>query len=77
MIGSNNDLQNLSLGFDVVVNGNTVLQNFDIPNQIGTERAVIKSTQINVFGGKGMTIKFNPNNSGKAYLNAIRIVKLK
>lgn len=63
--------------FDVVVNGNTVLQNFDIPNQIGTERAVIKSTQINVFGGKGMTIKFNPNNSGKAYLNAIRIVKLK
>lgn len=61
--------------FDVVVNGNTMLQNFDIPNQIGTERAVIKNTSISVKEGKGISIKFNPSKGGAAYLNAIRIVK--
>ena len=62
--------------FDVVVNGSTVLQNFDIPSQIGSERAIIKSTQINVKEGKGITIKLDASKNGKTYLNAIRIVKI-
>lgn len=62
--------------FDVVINGKTILQNLDIPNQIGTERAIIKSTEINVIDGKGISIKFNANKEGKTYLNAIRIVKI-
>jgi beta-galactosidase len=62
--------------FDVVVNGSTILQNLDIPNQIGSERAIIKSTQINVKEGKGITIRFDASKDGKAYLNAIRIVKI-
>jgi hypothetical protein len=52
-----------------------MLQNFDIPNQIGTERAVIKNTSISVKEGKGISIKFNPSKGGATYLNAIRIVK--
>ena len=62
--------------FDVVVNGSTVLQNLDIPNQIGSETAIIKSTQINVKEGKGITVKFDASKEGKTYLNAIRIVKI-
>jgi beta-galactosidase len=63
--------------FDVVVNGNTMLQDFDIPNQIGTERAVIKNTSVSVKDGKGISIKFNAAKGGATYLNAIRIVKTK
>lgn len=63
--------------FDVVINGSTVFQNLDIPNQIGAERAIIKSTQIRTIDGKGISIKFNASASGKTYLNAIRIVKTK
>lgn len=62
--------------FDVAVNGNRVLQNLDIPIQIGAERAIIKSTQINVNNSKGIAIKFNASKEGKTYLNAIRIVKI-
>lgn len=61
--------------FNVAVNGIIVLQNLDIPNQIGSERAIIKSTQINTKEGKGITIKFDASKDGKTYLNAIRIVK--
>lgn len=63
--------------FDVIVNGNTWLQNYDIPNQIGTERAIIKSTIVEVFEGKGISIKFNSSGKGNTYLNAIRIVKIR
>lgn len=62
--------------FDVAINGNIVLQNFDIPNQIGSERAIIKSTQIDINDGKGIVIKFDASKDGKTYLNAIRIVKI-
>jgi len=62
--------------FDVIVNGNTMLKDFDIPNQIGTERAVIKNTSIRINNGKGISIKFNSNKGGTTYLNAIRIVKI-
>ena len=62
--------------FDVLVNGNTILQDFDIPNQIGTERAVIKNTSVSVKEGKGISIKFKPSKGGTTYLNAIRIVKI-
>jgi beta-galactosidase len=62
--------------FDVAVNGNTILQNLDIPNQIGSERAIIKNTQINIKEGKGITVKFEMSQGGKTYLNAIRIVKI-
>ena len=63
--------------FDVTINGTMMLQNLDIPNQIGTERAIIKSTQIAVSEGKGISIKFRSSGDGKAYLNAIRIVKIR
>jgi hypothetical protein len=53
-----------------------MVQYLDIPNQIGSERAIIKSTSISVKEGKGIAVKFGPNMDGKAYLNAIRIVKI-
>ena len=53
-----------------------MVQYLDIPNQIGSERAIIKSTSINVKEGKGITVKFGPSKDGKIYWNAIRIVKI-
>jgi len=62
--------------FDVFVNGNKFLQNFDVPNQIGAERSIIKKVQVNASSGKGISIKFEPTEGGKTYLNSIRIVKI-
>lgn len=61
--------------FDVSINGQLFLKNFDIPTQIGTERAVIKQFQLTVKDGKGITIHFDTSIENMAYLNAIRIVK--
>lgn len=63
--------------FNVSVNDKVLLQNFDISKQIGSEKAIIKKTQVEVTGNKGITIKLEPITGGKTYLNAIRIVKIK
>jgi hypothetical protein len=52
-----------------------MVQYLNIPNQIGSERAIIKSTSINIKEAKIITVKFRPNKDGKTYLNAIKIVK--
>lgn len=60
--------------FNVKVNKKMFLENFDIPQQIGYRRAIIKKTEITTTNGQGIHISFEP--IGKPYLNAIRIVKL-
>lgn len=60
--------------FDVIINGKEFLKDFNIPQQIGAERAIIKKAYISVCAGEGLNIHFN--STGKSYLNAIRIVRL-
>ncbi len=61
--------------FDVVINDSTVLENFDIPNQVGTQRAIVKKFLVDVFDANGITIEFKPK-KGKTILNAIKILKV-
>ncbi len=60
--------------FDVAVNGDTVLKDFDIAREYGPERAVIKKVSVTVSGGKGLSIDFIPI-KGEPVLNAIRIYR--
>ena len=60
--------------FDVVVNNNTALSDYDLANEAGAERAVVKKISVSVTGGQGLEIKFIPK-KGETILNAIRIYK--
>lgn len=60
--------------FDVDINGTKVLDKFNIAQECGAERAVIKKFTISVTDGKGLDIRFTPQ-SGKTVLNAVRIYR--
>lgn len=60
--------------FDVSVNGDKVLDNFDLTKEVGAQRAVVKKFSVSVTGGKGLTVQFTPV-KGEPVLNAIRIYK--
>lgn len=60
--------------FDVYINAEKVLDQFDIPNSVGTERAIVKKILIDVNDNQGLNIRFVPI-EGKTILNAIRIFK--
>lgn len=62
--------------FNVSMNNDLILQDFDISNQIGAEKAIVKKIQVEVTNNKGIELKLEPKLVGKTYLNAIRIVKL-
>jgi beta-galactosidase len=62
--------------FDVFINNQIALKDFDICNQIGVQQAVIKKMEATVTDGKGIDIKLQPINGSVPFLNAIRIVKL-
>ena len=60
--------------FDVAINGSEVLNNFDIRNEEGPCRAVIRKFTVDVADGRGLSIDFTPV-KGKPVLNAIRIYR--
>ena len=73
-----NDAVSTEMGTTVVevsVNGQQVLPAYDIRKEAGSQRAVIKKIQTDITEGQGLNIEFKAL-TGKAFLNAIRIVKL-
>jgi beta-galactosidase len=62
--------------FDLSINDEMFLKNFDIPSQIGVQKAIIKKIKVNISDGKGILLKFTPIDNSIPYLNAIRIVKI-
>ncbi len=60
--------------FDVVINGDKVLANYDLTKDVGAQRAVVKKFSVSVTGGKGLNIQFIPV-KGETILSAIRIYK--
>lgn len=60
--------------FDVVVNGTTVMKDFDITAECGEETAVIRKLTVDTYGGKGIDIRFVPK-KGEPVLNAVRIYR--
>jgi beta-galactosidase len=78
-----NNLDNIKVGqldynfvFDVSINGQTWIKDFDILNQIGSERAIIKKIMITVSNEKGLDIGFKTKDGNTSFLNAIRIEKI-
>lgn len=61
--------------FDVAINNLKVSDKYDIPNEAGTGRAVVKKFEINTSNREGITIKFTPI-EGSVILNAVRIVRV-
>lgn len=61
--------------FNVSINNAPQLQNFDIANQIGSTKAIIKKFTVDVFDGKGISVDFKPV-VGDPVLNAIRVIKI-
>ena len=62
--------------FSVGINGVTVLKDFDIAGEYGFNTAVIQKYNVDVCGGKGLSVDFLPA-KGLAVLNAIRIIKIR
>lgn len=60
--------------FDVSVNGVDVLKNFNIADEYGFARAVIKKIELDVKNNEGLSIQFKKQ-KGEPVLNAIRIYK--
>ena len=58
--------------FSVLINGTPVLDDFDIAGSSGVNTSVIRSFQVDAYGGNGLYISFVPE-TGPAVLNAIRI----
>lgn len=58
--------------FDISINGELLIQNFDIQKEYGTTTAVIKKFVVNVKDGTGLTISFGKR-TGDPVLNAVRI----
>ena len=62
--------------FDVFLNNEITLKDFDICNQIGVQQAIIKKMETTATNGKGIDIELQPINGSVPFLNAVRIVKL-
>lgn len=60
--------------FSVLINGTTVLKDFNIAGEYGYFTAVIQRFPVAVEGGNGLTVVFVPS-KGLPVLNAIRIVR--
>ena len=61
--------------FNVSINNVPQLQNFDMANQVGSTKAIVKKFAVDVFNGKGISVDFETV-VGEPVLNAIRIVKI-
>ncbi len=62
--------------FDLNINEELFLKDFNISTQIGVQQAIIKKMEVSISNGKGISVKLLPINNSIPYLNAIRIVKL-
>jgi beta-galactosidase len=62
--------------FDVAINGKTVIDDLDIWNEVGINRALKKTVKATVNGGK-MIISFPESKSGQAIISAIAVASLK
>lgn len=62
--------------FDISINGQLWIKDFDVLKQIGSERAVIKKVIVTITNGKGLSIGFPTKLGNKSFLNAIRIEKI-
>ena len=62
--------------FDLRINDELFLKDFDIPTQIGAQKAIIKKIKVAISDGTGISLKFIPTDNSFPYLNAIRIVKI-
>lgn len=60
--------------FDVLVNGKTVLQHFDMAAQYGRATAVRKTFQVTAAQGRGIVVSFGKI-EGEPVLNAIQLIK--
>jgi beta-galactosidase len=61
--------------FNVQVNGQMLLDHFDMTQQYGMANAVVKSTTVSVTNGEGIYIDFTPI-QGEPVLNALQLKKL-
>jgi beta-galactosidase len=61
--------------FDVLINASTILENFDIPNEVGTQQFIVKKFMVDVKNSDGITVEFKPK-KGNTILNAIKILKV-
>lgn len=61
--------------FDVIVNGQVVLPNFNLAEQCGEEQAVIKKIRATATQGKGIEVQFKAK-SGKTILSAVEIYRV-
>ena len=66
--------QEMTRSFDVSVNGEPVLKDFNIARECGAFRAVIKKFEVEVEGGEGISVDFGRRH-GEPVLNAIRIYR--
>ena len=62
--------------FDVNINNELFLKDFNISTQIGVQQAIIKKMEVSISDGKGISVKLVPINNSTTYLNAIRIIRL-
>lgn len=78
-----NNLDNIKVGqsdynfvFDICINGQLWIKDFDVLNQIGSEKAIIKKIKIAISDQKGLDVIFNTKEGNTSFLNAIRIEKI-
>ena len=60
--------------FNVSINDTKVLNSFNIAQEFGADRAVVKKFIVNTSGGKGLIVSFDAL-KGEAILNAIRVYR--
>lgn len=68
------EIQETERVFDVSINGEVVLKDFDMKKQFGSQRAIIKKFTVNVNDGEGIMVGFDAI-KGYPVLNAVRIYK--
>ena len=60
--------------FDVDINGQNVLKDYNIRREDGELHPVVKKFTVDIEGGEGLTVGFTPV-KGQPVLNAIRIYR--
>ena len=74
-LGSDAQLQRSNgTRFDVVINGQPVVQALDVKRAVGANRVLVKKTIVHVAKGEGLNISLQ-GNGGRTMLNAVRIVR--
>ena len=68
------EIQETERVFDVSINGEVVLKDFDMKKQFGSQRSIIKKFTVNVNDGEGIMVGFDAI-KGYPVLNAVRIYK--